>query len=58
MAELTRLKCQDCALQSECLRKERKEKYDEAGWKTYCPNGIKVWKGPKRRQQRERHRQN
>lgn len=49
MAELTRLKCKDCALQSKCLRKERKEKYDEAGWITYCPKGIKVWKGPKRK---------
>jgi hypothetical protein len=57
MAELTRLKCRDCALQSECQRKERKEKYDES-MTTFCTMGIQVWQGPKRRQQRERRRQN
>lgn len=56
MAELTKLKCQDCALQSECQRKQVKQKYDEAGWKTYCPNGIKVWKGPRKGRQHERRR--
>jgi hypothetical protein len=55
MVELTKLKCRDCALQSECLRKERKEKYDES-MTTFCTMGIKVWQGPKRSKHRERRR--
>jgi hypothetical protein len=56
MAELVKLRCFNCALQSECLRKERKEKYEDAGWQTYCETGIKVWSGPKKGRRDERRR--
>jgi hypothetical protein len=52
MAEPIKLKCQFCALQSECQRKERKEKYDES-MTTYCTMGVNV-RQPKRRQHERR----
>jgi hypothetical protein len=47
MNEPIRLKCRDCAVQSNCQRKVRKQRYDSA-MKTYCSLGVKTWPGTRK----------